>query len=116
MQEQPAKTLQIRPEDLAKIQNRKAQDEKLKVDAEWLALAEFGNYYGWGGVQAILNNDIDGDTMVMLLQGARKIEARRFYDSAKASFIGGVSANSKKPTQTFTKATKGTEKAMRADT
>jgi hypothetical protein len=109
------KTLQISPEDLAKIQERKANDEKLKVDPEWLALAEFGYYYGWDAIQAVLSNEIDGETLVMLLQGARKLEARRFYDNAKASFIGGASANSKKPSQTFTKAVKGIEKSMKAD-
>lgn len=104
--------LDIKPEDLERINRKRSDEEKLKIEPEHLFIAEFGKHYGWGGVSAILNNEITGDTASWLLQAARKVDARYSYDSAKAVLIGSASAQSKKPSQTFKKAMVDTVKEM----
>lgn len=104
--------LDIKPEDLEKISRRRSEDEKLKIEPEHLFIAEFGKHYGWAGVIAILDNEIDGHTASWLLQAARKVDARYSYDRAKSVLIGSASAQSKKPSQTFKKAMSDTVKEM----
>ena len=110
-----AKKLVISPEDLAKVEKLKSEQEKYKVDEYWYSLAELGYFYGWGAIQSVLNNDIDGETMMMLLFGARKLEARAMYANSKANFIGSATANSKNPVQAFNKATSDISKTAKAD-
>jgi hypothetical protein len=102
-------------EQIAKIKQRKEQSEKFKVDNEWLMLAEFGYYYGWNAIQAVLDNKIDGDTMTMLLAGARKLDTRNVYDNARAGFIANYSVQAKNPVSAFSKATKQLTRNMKAD-
>lgn len=104
--------LDIKPEDLEKITRKRSKEEKIRVEPEHLFVAEFGKHYGWGGVNAVLNNEIDGDTASWLLQAARKVDARYSYDNAKSVLIGSASAQSKKPSQTFKKAMSDTVKEM----
>lgn len=115
-QPQPKKYLEIKPEHLARVQaaQDKASDE-IKVDNEWLLIAEFGKHYGWQAMQAVLNNEIDLETMTVLILGARKFDYSRQYANAQASFIGSASAQSKKPSKVFKKATEQLIKEMKAD-
>lgn len=109
------KRLELSPEDLAKVQRARARDNKIKISSTWLYLAEFGYYFGWQGVQAIRNNELTIEEADMLLVGARKIWRGHTYDNASAVFIGAGSANSKKPKQTFVKATRELLKSTKAD-
>jgi hypothetical protein len=108
--------LEIKPEDLAKVaRNRLKRENALKIDPEQLFIAEFGKHYGWAGVQALLNDEVDMQTAIWLLEGARRIDHRTTFVMAKASFIGAGAARSKKPVDTFKKSTKDIVKAMESD-
>ena len=102
---QPQK-LELTQAQLQRIAQRKAQDQATKVDSEWLAIAEFGMYFGWQAVKAVLNDTITSAEMFMLLEGARKVNKLKLYNETRAVFIGTASANSKKPSQTFKRMTK----------
>ncbi len=109
------KYLELKPEDLDRITASRSKSDSLKIDDEQLFIAEFGKHYGFGGVQAILNNDIDGETASWLLLAARKVNSRFVYDNARACLIGSASAQAKKPSQVFKKATADLVKDMKAE-
>lgn len=108
--------LKLKPEDEAWLKRREEKEaSKINIDQEQLIIAEFGVFYGWGGVMAILNNDIDSETVSWLITAARKIRHSINYDNAQSAFIGAISAQTKKPSDTFNKATLELRKHMRAD-
>lgn len=107
--------LELTQDELNKVAATRAKNESTKVDENWLFIAEFGYYYGWQGVKAILDNEITMDVANILLAGARKVWAGHLYDHASAAFIGSISAQSKKPNQTFAKATKNLIREARAN-
>lgn len=110
------KYLEISQEDLLKIQRSKSlKEKKAKVNDVWLYIAEFGYYFGWEGVMAIRNNEIPLEEADLLLLGARKVWSGKLYDHMSASFIGTVSANSRKPVKTFKSATREIIKETKAD-
>lgn len=109
------KYLQLKPEHKKWLNERSAKSPEVLVDQEWLAIAEFGKHYGWAAVMAVLNNEIDGETMAVLLAAGRKVDASRLYDASRASLIGTLSGNSKEPAESFRKATELIVKQMRAD-
>jgi hypothetical protein len=109
--------LELSPEDLEKVNQARAKHESgVKIDDEQLFIAEFGKHYGFEGIRAILNDEIDGQTATWLLVAARKVDHRRLYDNARATFIGAGSVQSKKPADTFASLTKNLIKEMKADT
>lgn len=114
MQKSPK--LELTQDELDKVAATRAKRESTKVDENWLFISEFGYYFGWAGVQAIRNNEISMEEASMLLAGARKVWSGKLYDHAMSAFIGAASANSKKPNQTFKKATTPIIKQARADT
>ena len=109
------KYLELSAEDLVKVNQSRAQNDSLKIDSEQLFIAEFGKHYGWGGVNAILNNEIDAQTASWLLIGARKIDSRTFCNDAQVVLIGTGAAKSKRPSQVFKKATAEHARNMKAD-
>lgn len=109
------KPLEIKPEDLAKVEKNRRDREAIQIDENQLFIAEFGKHFGWGGVEAILNNEIDMQTAVWLMNGARKVDHRYTLNTAQAVFVGSGSVNSKKPKQAFERATKDLKKATKAD-
>lgn len=111
----PSRKLELSQDELDKVAKSRARNESTKVDENWLFIAEFGYYYGWDGVQAILENEIGMDVANILLAGARKVWNGHLYDHATASLIGAASARSKKPNQTFKKATRDIIKNAKAD-
>ena len=108
--------LEISEEDLAKVKRfRQRLEPRVKVNDTWLFLAEFGYYFGWGGVQAVRNNEISIDEAEMLVRGARKVWSGKVYDFATASFIASASVNSKNPSNAFTSATNSFIKNSKVD-
>lgn len=61
-----------------------------------MLISEFGYYYGWEGVKAILENEIDLETVTVLLQGSRKVWYSKVIDTAVANRVAFVAAQSKK--------------------
>lgn len=96
--------LDIKPEDLAKVEKARGLDQKATVDPEWRAIAEFGHFFGFPAVMAVLNNEISGDEMSQLILGARAVQREHNRDMAQAVFIGSISAQAgKKANETFKK-------------
>lgn len=108
--------LKLKPEDEEwSLRRLEKESSKLKIDNEQLLVAEFGKYYGWGGVSAILNNEIDFDTMAWLLEAGRRIASEYNYNLSYASFIGSISSKSKNPSSTFEQLTKNMTLKAKAD-
>lgn len=61
---------------------------EVSVEPEWLFMAEFGCYFGWQGIMAILTDQITLDVAIELLRGARVIGSERIVDSAMAAVAG----------------------------
>lgn len=102
------KKLELSEDDLRKVRLAKARDasHKLEISDEWLTISEFGVYYGYDGVRAILRNEITLDKVRILITGAKKLEARLLYNQAKNNFYAFRATNTKKPTDQFNKDTK----------
>jgi hypothetical protein len=113
---------ELSPEDLEKI-SQPSTSGASPVDQEWLLLAEFGLKFGWQAYLDAKNDAVDengnlkvtGAEMLTLIEASRRLEARGLYDQTTASFIGSVSAQSKKPGQTFKSLTKDIIKQTKAD-
>lgn len=100
------RVLQLSDEEMARIKQAKAKHEKTKVTPEWQFIAEFGYFFGWEGVAAIMANQIDFDQAQQLIQGARKVWYTKVIDQAVATQAAVASAQSKKPAQVMKKGLK----------
>lgn len=108
--------LQLKPEDEARLLARaSSRSTTPKIDAEHLVIAEFGMYFGWGGIEAIFNDAISGDTMEWLLEAARRVDIRNQFNGASGTFTAVASANAKHPSQAFKANTREYAKGMKAD-
>lgn len=90
-------------EHAAKAQARQHQQyEQLSrtVNSEWMMLSELGVYYGWGAVQAFLDDTIGIDQANMLIQGARKVHSGHIYDHSLAH-LAATSGNFEKIMKTY---------------
>lgn len=106
------KRLELSKQELAKVQKSRRRNEGVKIEPEWLFLSEFGFYYGWEGISAILNNEISQEAATALLMGARKIWNRRNFDTIQGMFVASLSAyRAKSPYDAFDKSTQSFKKA-----
>ena len=111
----------ISPEAMAKVQRAKNVSESaIKVDHEWLAIAEMGKHFGWAAIESILpeikEDGLSGEYMTVLLTAARKIDASVDYRASRAAFVGsGAAQAGKKATQSFDSMTKHLLKQAEAD-
>lgn len=106
----------ISPESIANIEKLKGlQENTIKVDEEWLILAEFAKHYGWQAYKDARDDKVKTDEMMTLIMAARKLDYISLYNSARASFIGAGSANSKKPSDTFNSLTRNIITEAKAD-
>ena len=104
----------MKPEDWKKAQERfkkrvEGREDSVSVSPEIYLTAEFGYYFGWAGVIAILNNEITLDKAFVLLEGARKVWYHKLIEQASANrtSISSALASSK------AKASKAFEDGMR---
>lgn len=103
-------------EDLAKIKAHRVETEgAMPVDTEWLIMAEWLRLAGWEGYMAVKNDEISLAEVLTLIEANRKLEARRIFEDMQASFVGAVSAQTKKPTSTFKSLTKNIIKQTKVD-
>lgn len=107
----------ISSEDLAKIEAHQAKtDGAYKVDQEWLLIAEFAKAFGgWRAYLAVKNDEISIAEMLTLIEANRRLLQVETFSNAHSSFIGSVSAQSKKPANTFKSLTKDIIKKTKAD-
>lgn len=114
-QNQPTnRALQLNDEELAKIKRAREKAEgkrSVEVDPESYFIAEFGYYFGFEGIKAILNNEIDLETASTLLAGARKVWYANLSEVGHVHFIAAQAAGSTKPAQNFRQAMKVFHKA-----
>lgn len=97
------KSLELTEQQLERIAQRKKRDETSKVTPEWRLVSEFGTYYGWSGVEAVMNNDIDIYTFNDLLTGARKIWAGKLVELSTVIYTSVGATKSKKPKTVLSK-------------
>lgn len=90
------KRLELTPEDLAKVRRAKLKADKLAISPEEAFVAEFGYYFGWEGVLAIENNDIDIKTASKLLRGAQKVWYGKLIEQAYITYTANAAAQSGK--------------------
>lgn len=99
--------LQLTPEEQAKVERLKANQEATSVSPEWMFVARFGYFYGYEGIKAIMDNQIDFEIAQTLLRGAEKMEARGVVDTANAVYIANIASRSKKGSQLLKKGLAG---------
>lgn len=111
-QPKPVKNLadSISPKDLAKIEAHQTEtDGAFPVDNEWMILAEWLHIAGYQAYLDAKNDAVDKNgnlilsmaEILTLIEATRKIEYVAQCRQAESSFIGAVSAQSKKPSNTF---------------
>lgn len=98
-----AKRLEISEKDLAKARAIKARHEGAKVSPEWRFIGEFGYFFGFDGVRAIINNEISLDVAYQLIRGARKTYYATVVDAAVAVQTAYAATKSKNPRSVMTK-------------
>lgn len=95
--------LKLTAEELARVERVKAKSQSTRVNSEWAFVGRFGRYFGWSGVKAIMNNEIDIETASMVLKGAEAAYASDVVDLANASYIANIASRSKKGSQIMKK-------------
>lgn len=118
-EERQAELDNISPADLEKIQAR-TKSKGYKVETEDIIEAEFLMKFGWEAYWDLhpdkkRSNGIDGNEMVRLLTAGRKVDAQDMYKDAQSMFIASASAQSRKPSSTFTSLTTKLVKHGEAD-
>ena len=111
-EERQAELDKISIDDLEKI---KKATSKVKVDIEDFLLAEFAMKFGWNAYQDVKLDRIKAREMMKLLSASRKLDSVGLYRQSEASFIGGVSSQTKYPAKTFKKLTKNIRKDAEVD-
>lgn len=103
--------LEFTPEEIARYKSRELKTSDLTD--ENLLVAEMGRLYGFEAVLAILNDQIDRNTMTWLIEAGRKVQVKENYNLASAVFTAVASANAKDPKKAFSSNTKFYEKEMK---
>lgn len=107
---------EVSAEDLEKVRAHKASTKgSYPVDVEWLLLAEFAKAYGWEAYRAARNDEIQLEEMLTLIEANRKLEARMAFQDMQSAFVGAVSAQTKKPVNTFRALTQQIIKQTKVD-
>lgn len=114
--QQAPRRLELTEEELNRVLKRKKKDEDSKVPPEELFMAEFGYYYGWGGVTSLINNELSLDDANVLLNGARKVWNAKMVDLASIIFTAAAASQSgKKAAQVMRTGLKEFVKQAKAD-
>lgn len=117
-QPQKRKTLSdlIKQDDLLKAEEARIESQGVKVDREWMLMAEFGRTFGWEAYKDARDDNIGIDEMVMLLLADRKNQSFQQYNNSLASFIGaGAAKAGKKSSSVFKQMTAKFLKNAKAD-
>lgn len=66
--------LELSPEELAKVKRLKEAHGEYQTDNYYMLLAEVGEYWGWGAIKDIVNNEVkDMAPIYELIKAARKL-------------------------------------------
>lgn len=107
-------------EEQDKLRGIRGDTDKINSSVEDVLEAEFLMKFSFEAYWALYpekdrSRGIGIDEMMRLLMASRKIDAQTTYNTTQSSFIGTVSSNSKNPSGTLTKLTKGMIKEMKAN-
>lgn len=109
-----AKELELTQEEWEKVRQAKAKYEsRHNIDKYWFFIAQFGYYYGWGGVEAILDNKITMEEAQVLLEGANKVWSSHVVNHIQAAQAGNAANKGKKGVKVFKRIMKVFQKEMR---
>lgn len=106
----------ISDSDLKKIEDRSRELESNKVSDDAMYLAMLGKHFGWPAIADAMEEKYEWYSWQFankLLNAANKIEAGKTAAESYTSFVGSVSAQSKKPGTTYKMLTKGIYKAAK---
>lgn len=107
-------------DELEKVRKLKGESDSVSIPYEDVLEVGFVLKFGFEAYWAIhpekdRSRGIGIQEMMRLLMASRKLDAKATYDATQASFIGAISSNSKNPSNTLTKLTKGMIKEMKAN-
>lgn len=94
-------TLNLNEKDIKAYKLKQLSYEFNDIPNENLIIARFGRYFGYSGVEAILNNEIDSDTMFWLLESGERLEEIDRYENAKMTFYANIASKAKDPVKAF---------------
>lgn len=98
---------QLTPEELEKVLRLRGITPVLvPIDEYQMFIAEYGLYFGYVGMQAILNDDISLEDIMWQVLAARKVRSGMTYDMAKAVYAGAVASTTENQPSTFKELTK----------
>ena len=89
-----------------RVESKFSDDNKVDISPEVYILSEFGYFYGWGAVEAALNNEITLEAALALVDGAKKVHYTRLIDDAHAQVVAIQSAHADKPSEAFSQGMK----------
>lgn len=105
-------TLELTPEELKKVLKLKGEENPLP-EPEWYLIAKLGKAFGWGAIEAVLEDRVDMETVEALINAYSAVEARERYQRAEESFIGAGSVRAKNPSKAFNELTRTLKRAMK---
>jgi len=84
------------------------------VDQEWMIISEFGGYFGYAAIEAVMENRIDRDVVEVLVEAQRKIWDKKMLDVAEATLASAAAAQAgKKAGSVFQKLTRRFTRGMK---
>lgn len=95
------RTLNLTPEEIAKYKLRELESNSEDIPNENLVISRFGMYFGFEAVIAVLNNEIDTDTMFWLMEGAERVEEINRYENTKMALYANLASKAKDPKKAF---------------
>lgn len=78
-------------------------------------IAEYGMYFGYEGMRALLDDEIQLDQVMWQLLAARKVRSGIMYDISNAVLAATASVGAKNPTAAYKKLTKEMARDSKAD-
>lgn len=98
-------TPEERKKMLARYRRRveRSDAERGKISPEIYMVAQFGLYFGWEAVKSARNNEITGEEMFALIEGAKKARTADLIEQTEALRVAVASIFSKSPSNAFKK-------------
>lgn len=90
------KNPELSKEDLEKIERLRKRTTGVEVDEFWYFIGEFGYYYGYDGISAILDNKITLDAARTMLQAAIKVRHGIMVEQTSLLYNALIASNSKR--------------------
>lgn len=108
---------QLSDSDLEKVKRLKGDTSPVHdgIDDQHMLIAEYGMYFGYPGMKAILDDEIQLDQVIWQILAARKIRSGIMYDISGAVLAATASVNTDNPSKTYKELTKQMFNNSKAD-